>query len=58
MKAILIYEDSNRPKIMRIIENALVLLLKQEFTVGIAQVTSDIPLSDKESIIKWRRSLE
>lgn len=57
MKAILIYEDSNRPKIMRIIENALVLLLKQEFTVGIAQVTSDIPLSDKESIIKMAQKL-
>ena len=48
--AILIYENMNRPWLIRKIENGVVRLFKCELTVGIAQVKSNKPLADKESI--------
>lgn len=50
--AILIYENLNRPKFFRVLENLLVRIPKCSLTVGIAQVYSDKPLSDMESIKK------
>mgnify|MGYP000843727229 FL=1 len=47
---ILIYEDMNRPRVIRKIENAIVTFFKCELTVGIAQVKSKKPLTDTESI--------
>lgn len=38
--SILVYEDMNRPRVIRKIENAIVTFLKCELTVGIAQVKS------------------
>lgn len=54
--SIMIYEDYNRVPLIRAIER-LKTLLHQEATVGIMQVTSDQPLSDKESIIEAYRML-
>ena len=48
--SILVYEDMNRPLVIRKIENAIVTFLKCELTVGIAQVKSKKPLTDVESI--------
>jgi len=48
--AIAIYEDMNRPRWIRWIENALVFLPGVQMTVGICQVKSSKPLSDAESI--------
>lgn len=48
--AILIHENMNRPWLIRKIENSVVRLFKCELTVGIAQVKSNKPLTDKESI--------
>lgn len=50
--SILIYENLNRPWIVRKLENLLVLLPRVSLTVGIAQIWSNKPLSDEESI-KW-----
>ncbi|MCG5095283.1 hypothetical protein MBN60_03770, partial [Candidatus Saccharibacteria bacterium] len=47
---ILIYEDMNRPRVIRKMENAIVTFFKCELTVGIAQVKSKKPLTDTESI--------
>ena len=47
---ILVYEDMNRPRVIRKIENAIVAFFKCELTVGIAQVKSKKPLTDIESI--------
>lgn len=48
--SILIYENLNRPIIVRKIENILVKLTKKTLTVGIAQIKSKRPLTDEESI--------
>jgi len=48
--AILIYENLNRPKFIRIIENIIVRVSHRTLSVGIAQVQSNLPLSDIESI--------
>ena len=48
--SILVYEDMNRPRVIRKIESAIVTFLKCELTVGIAQVKSKKPLTDIESI--------
>lgn len=50
--SVLIYENMNRPKWFRSIENAIVRLTHKRLTVGIAQVRSNKPLTDEESI--WR----
>ena len=50
--AVLIYENMNRPKWIRGIENAIVKISRRELTVGIAQVKSDKALTDSESITK------
>ncbi|GAA4491054.1 hypothetical protein GCM10023171_34340 [Microbacterium panaciterrae] len=50
--AILVYEDLNRPKWIRCIENLVVWVFPLTLTVGIAQVLSSRPLSDAESIEK------
>ena len=48
--SILVYEDMNRPRVIRKIENTIVTLFKCELTVGIAQVKSKKPLTDVDSI--------
>lgn len=48
--SILIYEDFNRPKIARIIENLNQRLTKKSHTLGVMQVKSDKIISDLESV--------
>lgn len=48
--SILLYENLNRPKFIRFLENMLVLIPGLELTVGIAQVRSNHPLTDSASI--------
>lgn len=48
--SILIYEDFNRPKVFRKLENLKHLLSKKSHTLGVMQVRSDILLSDLESL--------
>lgn len=50
--SIIIYENINRPKFVRILENLLTQLFHTQLTVGIAQVRSCEPLTDEESIVK------
>ena len=50
--SIIIYENINRPKFVRILENLLTKLFHIQLTVGIAQVRSLEPLTDEESIVK------
>lgn len=56
--AILIYENMNRPSWMRLFENTLTRLFRLNLTVGIAQVKSKKPLSDRESIYKAAKILK
>lgn len=55
--AVLIYENLNRPKPLRRIENLLVRIPGVKLTVGIAQVRSRTPLTDGESILKMGQIL-
>ncbi len=48
--AILIYEDFNRPKVVRILENINQRLTKKTHTLGVMQVKSDKIISDLESV--------
>ncbi|MES2427782.1 MAG: hypothetical protein V4560_12465 [Bacteroidota bacterium] len=48
--AILIYENFNRPAIIRIIENLSFRITKKPHTLGVMQVLSSKIISDKESI--------
>ncbi len=48
--AILIYENFNRPRIVRFLERIWVKLFNKEATIGIMQVKSDVTISDEESI--------
>jgi hypothetical protein len=48
--AILIYEDFNRPKLVRIIENIKFRLTKKPHTLGVMQVTTSKLLTDIESV--------
>ncbi len=48
--SILIYEDFNRPKIARIIENIKHRLTKKPHTLGVMQVSSNKIISDLESV--------
>jgi hypothetical protein len=50
LRAILVFEDMNRPFWVRTIERWLVRLTGMALTVGIAQVRSQKPLTDVESI--------
>lgn len=56
--SILIYENLNRPLIIRKLENLLVLLPRVSLTVGIAQIWSNKPLSDEESIKRASKKLK
>lgn len=56
--AVLIYEDMNRPIWFRKIENGIVRFTHLKLTVGLAQIRSDRPLTDGESIIKAAKILE
>jgi hypothetical protein len=49
--AIIIYEDFNRPKLARYIENIRFRLTKKPHTLGVMQVSTNKLLTDKESII-------
>ncbi len=49
--AILIYEDFNRPKIIRIIENLKHRFSSESHTLGVMQVRSDKLINDTESVI-------
>lgn len=48
--AILIYENFNRPKLARLIENIRFRLTGKSHTLGVMQVYSDKLISDKESV--------
>lgn len=48
--AIMIYEDFNRPKAARLIENAKFLATKKEHSLGIMQVKTTELIGDKESV--------
>ena len=48
--AVLIYEDFNRPKIARHIENLIFKLTKKPHTLGVMQVKSNKLISDFESV--------
>lgn len=48
--AIIIYEDFNRPKIARQVENLKFRLTKKPHTLGVMQVRSDKLISDLESV--------
>jgi len=48
--AVIIYEDFNRPKIARHIENLKFKLIKKPHTLGVMQVRSDKLISDSESV--------
>lgn len=48
--AILIYEDFNRPKVARVIENIKQRLTNRPHTLGVMQVKSDKIISDLESV--------
>lgn len=48
--AIIIYEDFNRPKITRQVENLKFWLTKKPHTLGVMQVSSDKLISDLESV--------
>lgn len=48
--AVIIYEDFNRPKIARQIENLKYRLTKKRLTLGVMQVQSDRLISDFESV--------
>jgi hypothetical protein len=49
--AIIIYEDFNRPKLARIIENLKFRITKKPHTLGVMQVTTTKLLTDKESVV-------
>lgn len=55
--AVLLFENLNRPKVIRRLENALVRLPGITLTLGVAQVRSNTPLTDAESIIKMGQIL-
>ncbi|MFA7421657.1 MAG: hypothetical protein WCZ90_18380 [Melioribacteraceae bacterium] len=48
--AILIYEDFNRPKIIRVLENRIQKISKKTHTLGVMQVKSDRIITDLESV--------
>ncbi|RYD96128.1 MAG: hypothetical protein EOP54_14485 [Sphingobacteriales bacterium] len=48
--AIIIYEDFNRPKLARIIENIKFRLTNRPHTLGVMQVTTSKLLTDLESV--------
>lgn len=50
--SILVYESLNRPRGIRQFERFVVRLTGRKLTVGIAQVKSNLPLTDEESIQK------
>lgn len=50
--SMLVVESLNRPLIVRKLENLIVRILHIPLTVGIAQVRSDVPLTDEQSIIR------
>jgi hypothetical protein len=57
IRAILVFEDMNRPVWIRLIERVLVRVPGITMTVGVAQVRSDRPLSDFESITRAHKLL-
>lgn len=57
LRAILVVEDINRPPFIRKIENIVVKFTRHTLSVGIAQVRSNIPLTDEESIIRAAKIL-
>lgn len=48
--SILIYEDFNRPKVIRFIENISFKIYKRRHSLGVMQVQTNEPINDKESI--------
>ncbi len=55
--AIIINENMNRPRWFRYIENLMVRIFGVPLTVGIAQVKSDRPLSDEDSVMIAAKNL-
>ena len=54
--AVLIYEAFNRPRLYRLIENFLFHFGLAK-TLGIMQVTTNVPISDRESVILGSRKI-
>lgn len=52
IRAILVFEDMNRPSWIRLVERVLVRIPGIKMTVGVAQVLSDRPLSDLDSVTR------
>ena len=48
--AILVYEDFNRPKIVRALENVLFRLTKKTMSLGVMQIRTDKLISDEQSV--------
>lgn len=48
--AIIIYEDFNRPKIVRLIENISFILTKRKHSLGVMQVSTNKLISDSKSV--------
>ena len=48
--AIMIYEDFNRPKVARLIENLRFLITKKRHSLGVLQVQTDKFINDRESV--------
>lgn len=55
--ALIIYEDFNRPKLFRIIENLSQLFSNRPHTLGIMQVKSSNRITDKQSVILGTKKL-
>ena len=49
--AILIFENFNRPPIIRFVERCLIKITKKEMTLGIMQVSSNRAISDTQSVV-------
>lgn len=48
--ALMIYEDFNRPKAIRLLENIRFFMTKKRHSLGVMQVQSDRYINDKESV--------
>ena len=57
MYSILIFENFNRPRIIRWFERIWIRFSKEDLTLGIMQTKSSTPISDTESVKKGTQNL-
>lgn len=55
--SIMIYEDFNRPYMIRMIENLKFRISREPMTLGIMQMTTDTYITDKESVTRAIRKI-